>query len=385
MMTVVMVAAGVLLVGLAWLVFRKPKSQALASASNVGTPVARKRSAALPPVQTDRSLEPPATDLVPPKQAPDILKELSPLKLDELEVEKLQAVATICASMEEPHPIQAQLARGLDSPEELMDAVVTDAGLTASVLKTVNSAAFALSSPITSVQHAVTYLGVSVVKGIVAQAAMAESSQEGTPEQQQALGRIWKSACAASAVAQAMAKELGFERPSICATKALFANLGDVVLTLKYENASTWFAPGSGLAARVSAQRDAMGADSALVGSALAESWDLPDDIRNSIGDGLLPLLVDAESHPLDGAELDQHLVVYLADRIGDAVAYQGLNDLADFELSPTGSDSDSDEEYPDLFHFQSYLSQPVMQRASVLLQDPSFRRKLGRTLTTLS
>jgi hypothetical protein len=145
---------------------------------------------------------------IEPEPLPEPLAGLHLLKAEDIDEASWIRVAKVCEGMGDPHPVHTRLAGGLDSPEELREVVSADGGLTASILKTVNSAAFALASPITSVQHAVTYLGVGVVRGLVVRAALAEREETGTPEQQATLNSIWKSACSGSAFAQLIGQEL---------------------------------------------------------------------------------------------------------------------------------------------------------------------------------
>ena len=183
-----------LAVAVIWLWLRKPKPKGPASTAHrpVSRPANRGADSPELPPQVPAT---PEVDAPAPEQ-PAMLAALQLERRGDIDAAVLARVDEVCESMADPHPVQSKLAAGLDTPEELMEVVASDAGLTASILRTVNSAAFALTSPITSVQHAITYLGVSVVKGLVAQAAVAERVAQGTPEQEEALTRIWRSACA---------------------------------------------------------------------------------------------------------------------------------------------------------------------------------------------
>lgn len=308
---------------------------------------------------------------------PPELADFTLARLETLDVKALTQVARICAAMPAPHPITRMMATGLDTPEELKEAVVTDVGLTASILRTVNSAAFALVSPITSVQHAITYLGVTVVKGLVAQAALAEHVDEGTPEQLAALKRIWKSAFVASAFAQILAQELGEERPSVLATKSLFFNLGDVALLMGVTDAWQWYTDEVTLLERIKAQQAACGGNTAIVGSELATLWNLPSDLAEAIEKGYLLLSTPPADHGMEGKELRQNLMVYLAGRVGDQVAYFGVRDIADIDLV--------NNENPSYFYLPVHLETAGLGRVSALFEDPAFRRKANRLISNLA
>lgn len=368
--------AAVLVLAVA-LILRKPKKASQAQHSTAASPVAKRRSAALPSLQTDDSVV--AFDeaaVVATPLVPEALQRLSLATTRDMDEATAARVQSICANMPEPHPVQRQLASGLDEPEALMEVVASDAGLTAGILRTVNSAAFALSAPITSVQHAITYLGVSTVRRLVAQAALAERAEEGTAEQQAALARIWKSAGVASALAQMLGLELGLSRPSVLATKALFFNLGDVALVLGVEGAAAWYDEAVTPVERITQQQAACGANTAVVGSQLARAWNLPEDIIQAIEAGLLPLTSPA---PAQAMELeDQHAcaLMYLAGRIGDRAAFHGLKDIGELKIL----DSDA----PELFYLPVYLEAAGLPRAADILLDSAFRRKANRLLATL-
>lgn len=368
----------VLISGALWLFLRKPASKPRSSAARNMSPVSRAsakgaESAELPVVESE-SIAVPVASVRP---VPDELRGFHLIMQSEIDDAARSRIELVCTNMPEPHPVQRQLAGGLDSPDALIEAVASDAGLTASILRTVNSAAFSLASPITSVQHAITYLGVSVVKGLVAQAAIAERLDEGTPEQQAALSRIWKSACTASALAQMLGQELGVQRPSVLATKALFFNLGDVALAMSIEESPTWYTDGVSIVQRVAAQQQACSANAAIVGSMLAGLWHLPDDIANAIEFGLLPLVTSAEAHPMQGEARRDNVLMYLAGRIGDRVTYRGLRDIAELNLV--------DSEESGLFYLPDHLNAAGLSRVPQLLQDPAFRRKANRVLATLN
>jgi len=367
-------ALAVAALALLWL--RKPRSTMRRGPRSPG-PGARTAGRASPPeVRPPQAASPQPGLEAKSTVMPPELADFELARLESLDVGPLARVAHVCASMPAPHPIHRMMATGLDSPEELKEAVTVDAGLTASILRTVNSAAFALASPITSVQHAITYLGAATVKGVVAQAALVESASGGTPEARDALDRIWKSAFFASAFAQALGQELGMERPSVLATKSLFFNLGDVAILHGVEGAAGWYEEGVTLLQRVRSQQDCCGANTAVVGSQLASVWNLPDELATAIEQGYLPLCTPPAEHPMDGDALRQNVLVYLAGRAGDRVTYFGLRDIADLDLE----DSDN----PALYYLPTYLGAAGLERVPSLLKSPAFRRKANRLMNRL-
>ncbi len=308
---------------------------------------------------------------------PEILANFELIRGENLSSSVRADIDAICAVMPEPHPIHRQLAIGLESPEELAEIVASDAGLTASILRNVNSAAFSLASPIVSVRHAITYLGVSMVKALVSQAAVAQRVAPGTNEQEAALSRVWTSSCAASAIAQLLGQEMGVKRPSVLATRALFSNLGDVALVMARPESSSWYTHGIDIVARLSRQQQAFGLNTAMVGAALADRWNLPTDISTAIQRAYIPLESRPEKNPPADEMRRDNVLLYLAGRIADRVSYMGLQDIADLNLRNTTD--------PDIFYLVNHLDAADLSRVPVLLEDASFRRKANRVVQALA
>ncbi|SEQ29961.1 HD-like signal output (HDOD) domain, no enzymatic activity [Amphritea atlantica] len=285
----------------------------------------------------------------------------------------------LCEKLPDPNPVQAKLAGGLDTPQELVATLAADPGLTAEVLRTVNSAAFSLTSPISSVQHAVNYLGVSFVKGLVSQAATADQTKGCSEAQRTALQRAWLSTAVASAFANLLGQNAGHPRPSVLATKALFFNLGDLGFILGEESAHTWYAEGMTVLDRIKAQQQGSGLNAAIVGSTLARSWGLPEDIERAIANSMLPLVKTPAQLPrvLQEDELKDTVLLYLAARIGDRVAYRGLRDLSEFNLEA--------EDEPGIFFLKNHLDTSDQKLVIKLLSDTGFRNKFNRLLSTLA
>ena len=310
----------------------------------------------------------------PPLAAPAELQDFSLYTIDNVELKGRQAIQAIYQAMPPPHPIQTQLVGGLDTPEELKETVVLDAGLTAAVLRTVNSAAFGLSSPITSVQHAITYLGVTAVKGLVTQAAFSERAPTGTPRQQASLAKIWKAARYSGAFAQMIGQEFALPRLSVVATSALLANLGDVALATTTLDSLEDFEDNKTLLARAKQQQSKFGFNSFIVGSALAKHWGLPPELALSIASSGLLLTTAPKDYPLLKETLHQNLIIYTACRIGDAIAYCKIEDIDDFGLDDNN----------DLFYWRQYLELEGLSRTKDLFNDKGFKRKANRLINTL-
>ena len=357
-----------LLAALLWWRRRAPRRGAGAS----GSPAAQVASAR----ESRRTVSP---AVVTGESAP-IPPELSSLSLrgeDTLDEQDRALLERVCAEMGEPHPVQRQLASGLDDPEDLIEVVSSDAGISADVLRTVNSAAFALMEPITSVPQAVNYLGVNIVKGLVLRVTLRQSARAAEPAQEQALTHVWQSALATSAMARLLALELGRPRPSVLGTQALFLNIGDVALLRSVAGADAWYRQGTVPVERIRQQQEECGLNAAIVGAAVVRRWGLPEGIGDAIARGWLPLGTGPGQHPLRGEAREDNVLLYLASRIGDRLAYHGLRDIAELDLTP-GTD-------PSLYWLGAHLHAARLGRVTELVYTPGFCRKANRVLATFA
>ena len=248
------------------------------------------------------------------------------------EVEK-EDMAEFVAQLRKPPTVLERISRGLDDPEELAETVMTNPALSADVLRIVNSAAFHLNAPISSVHHAVNYLGTNLVKGLVLQAAVGQMLALESPAQHTAYMRLWRASYVASAVAQALATELALPEPSETATKALLASIGDLALISARPGLARLYGAHAPLFDRVSGQQDELVGNAAIVGAILARSWNLPAAIEAHLRYAYVPMAWPPERHGETELDMREHVVVYLANRVGDAVTFGRSRKLEDFSI----------------------------------------------------
>jgi len=311
------------------------------------------------------------------REKPAALADLFLVMEEHLTEIELEDLSQIVASIPRPPPLLDRLTRGLDDPEELREAVLSSPSLSADVLRVVNSAAFALRSPITSIEHAVTYLGTTMVKGLVLQGAVSQVMTFESDVQQAAYMRLWRSSYVASAAAQAIAEALGLKHPTVMATRALLANVGDLALIFARPDLCTIYAPQTKLLDRVESQQDAIMANSAVLSSRLAREWKLPDELYTALRYSLTPLTWAPDDSERSAPEQVEDVLLYLACRLGDAVAYGDLENIVDFDLF--------NEANPDYFYIPDYLRQLDLGEILVILRDPRGMRRVAQTIARFS
>ncbi|MEE4279378.1 MAG: HDOD domain-containing protein [Halieaceae bacterium] len=294
--------------------------------------------------------------------------------LTEIELEEL---SEIVASIPQPPPLVDRLTRGLEDMEELREAILSSPTLSAEVLRVVNSAAFMLRTPISSIEHAVTYLGATMVKGLVVQSAVAQVMSFETDVQKAAYMRVWRSSIIASAAAHAFAEALRFEHPSVFATRALLANVGDLALISARPSMASIYAPHSTLLARVEEQQAEIMANSAILSSLLAREWKLPEDLFTALRYSITPLSWPPDQETRSAKEQREDVLLYLACRVGDAIAYGGLKEIEEFRILGVES--------LDFFYLPEYLRRLDLGDLLLLLQDPNRNRRIRQTAEKFS
>jgi HD-like signal output (HDOD) protein len=345
---------------------RDGDGSAAADAGEGAQPAATQTDAApgaTPPADTER-------------RVPDALADFFLVMEEHLTEVEREDVVEIVSKLRQPPPILERVTRGLDDPEELTEAVKSNPALSADILRTVNSAAFALLSPISSIQHAITYLGTSLVKGLVLQSTVTRVMEFEHPAQQAAYMRLWRSSYVASTAALLLGQSAGAEHPSVLSTQALLANLGDLALLSARPDLAAIYAPGCTLFSRAKAQQDELIANTAVVSGMLASQWQLPPDITRALRHAYVPMAVPPAEHPDAEGDLLSAVICYLAARLGDQVAFHELRDVDDFD-----ADAQDALEY---FYLPDYLSACGHPDLTAHFHESGVRRRLNHLITNL-
>lgn len=170
------------------------------------------------------------------------------------------------------------------SPKDLVQVIDKDPVVTVKVLRVVNSAYYGLPKQITSVNHAVVYLGFNAVKnltlGIAAMGMMPVDNAAGFNGQQYLMHSL-----ATASIAKQLALRVAGTDPVDCFIAGLLHDFGKVVIAqfmprefrLALET-SQWHEIALHLALR-----QVMGVDHAMVGAMLVEKWRFPADLVETI------------------------------------------------------------------------------------------------------
>ena len=170
------------------------------------------------------------------------------------------------------------------SPKDLVQVIDKDPVVTVKVLRVVNSAYYSLPKQITSINHAVVYLGFNTIKNLalsIAAIGMLPASNAAGFDGAQYLIHSLSTA----AIAKQLALRLDDADPMDCFIAGLLHDFGKVVfaqfMPVEFRKAlETSQCNGSSLHL---ALRELIGADHAVAGAMLVEKWRFPAELVETI------------------------------------------------------------------------------------------------------
>ena len=170
-----------------------------------------------------------------------------------------------------------------DEPDyrTVSNMVSEDVSLAAAMLKTVNSAFYALRNKATSVRQALALLGLRNVKEIVTGLLLRNSLMKADSK---VLERFWETSSDIAQTASLLAKPLaGLDREEIY-TFALFRDCGIPLMVLRFPEYEEFYSKAMADSQPLTEAENAQfNIDHARVGAELARTWHLPDEICNAI------------------------------------------------------------------------------------------------------
>lgn len=172
------------------------------------------------------------------------------------------------------------------SADEIGKAITTDQALASKVLKLVNSAFYGFPGRISTITHAVVILGFSTVKNIVLTASIFDAfKKDNDSEAAFDMEKFWHHSIACGAASQTIAKKMGLKSGEECFIAGLIHDLGKVILC-------QYMPDQFGKIVKHASENNCLFYDSekALfcnthqeVGGHLAEKWNLPADLQNTV------------------------------------------------------------------------------------------------------
>jgi putative nucleotidyltransferase with HDIG domain len=156
-----------------------------------------------------------------------------------------------------------------------------DAGLTANLLRSANSAFYRGAREITSVRDAITRMGMRRVFEIAASASFARTIPPVLTGYGTSSEVYWAHSVAVAVLSDRIGREVGFTYPDLAFTAGLLHDLGKIVVATWLDSNPNLAVPPRALAT-VEQEVAVLGASHAEFGEALALKWNLPKDIAGA-------------------------------------------------------------------------------------------------------
>lgn len=235
-------------------------------------------------------------------------------------IEHLGSVATIPVYVGQ---IIAELQKNDVNLSAVVELIEMDPSLTASVLKLVNSSAFAADHPISSISEASVRLGSYNLMQMVIGSSMAKVMGGDVPGYDLPAGELWKSSVTCAIYTDVIASVLKLNTPGHTFTAGLLRDVGKIVLG-SFVNVDVNSILEYAAEQQVSfpeAEYALLGIDHAEVGAVLMRRWRLPEQICTPVRWHHRP--EDATSEKLVTCVI--HLADILTSLAGTGVGNDGL------------------------------------------------------------
>ncbi|SIS49906.1 HD-like signal output (HDOD) domain, no enzymatic activity [Thalassolituus maritimus] len=169
-------------------------------------------------------------------------------------------------------------------PRSIAKLISQDVGLTGAILKVVNSAAYNLSSPSTSVEHAVNLIGIDSVINVINGLAIRSELSDANIVQ---LNRFWDTATDIANISVDIARTINFEPTDWAYMLGLFHNCGIPLMMMRFDNyfevmEESYAHPDKRV---VDTENAILNTNHAVIGYYTAKSWRVPKPICDVIAE----------------------------------------------------------------------------------------------------
>ncbi len=188
----------------------------------------------------------------------------------------------------EPFPKAAirvlELSLGDSDPEEIVDIICEDPGLTTKVLRLANSAHYAPQVTIESVLQATNRLGSKAIVSLTMTTGCASFFMGYGSSSPRSNRSLWEECLHTALVGRRFALATSYKNPELAYTVGLLQNIGHVVLDrfMNRERDEVLHLMARGFPVWAAEQK-VIGMDHALCGAKIARRWGLPESLVQSI------------------------------------------------------------------------------------------------------
>ncbi len=209
---------------------------------------------------------------------------------------------------------------------EIADIISSDIGLTAKILRLVNSSYFGLSTKVATIPHSLNIIGLSPLSTLVLASALINQF-DGIPEYFVTTESFWSHNVACGIAARQISKLKGLGNEELLYIAGMVHDIGSLLIYQEYpekakkalNQCNEW---GINL---VNAEKSALGFDHTQVGGALMEKWNLPQIIKET---------TEYHHQPLNAPQYkEEAAIVHLADYIVQSNQLGSSGEIQSFAL----------------------------------------------------
>ena len=190
--------------------------------------------------------------------------------------------------------IYFQVSRMINDPrfslEDVSQVILKDPALSARLLKLVNSSFYGFQSRIDTISRAIVVIGIDELKNLILVTSVIDSFQN-IPTDLVNMTNFWMRSIRCALLARCLAKKSFFLHSERLFVAGLLHDIGSLVLYLKFPQQSALVLKQAANERQIlpTLQQDIIGLDYTQTGSALIQSWQLPESLVIAVACQLQP------------------------------------------------------------------------------------------------
>ena len=314
---------------------------------------------------SDASQVPSSSATLLPPDTPPELAALHWMRERDLSGARHKALMTVVGGIPRP-PLSMQKLLEPDffnraDPAELSELLMGEPLITARVLAVVNSPFYGLPQPVTSIEPAVTLLGMDTVRNVCLQYMLAQAFRPELASAQRSFDAIWRASAIASELCLHLGKGLNLPEPGALATKVVLVFVGHLAAAslLPSNGVEEWLMLDR--LRRAQLEQEVIGLAAGEVASLVLRQWELPATLVQDVSAISRVLVTPASA--ADAQQAPLLALGYLCVGVGEKLALGQLASLKAYDLdADLGSDT---------FHLRSYLGLPALAQLRAVLNSP--------------
>jgi HD-like signal output (HDOD) protein len=199
-----------------------------------------------------------------------------------------------------PPPLLLELLDGALSfssydPQRLSEKIAHDAVLTGRLLSRVNSAAFGLRTPVTSLRQSIVHLGFNLVRSTIMRYQVESSAAQLSGLVRDQLLAIQQSTDNSAVIGFNWARALGIPDPALVGTLCQLARLGTFLLARRFPEVMPDYLAAGHEPQRINFEANRFGATTRTLTYRVVQAWSLPESMQIQLFQLWTPLFAPQE------------------------------------------------------------------------------------------